>query len=437
MRLSKLMLAVAALTIGTSTFAAPAASRIAVASGASASKGNLGLTMGSLCIAGGGVMTEFTSGGNISTYVCSTVALTSGAGGTYVTTPDANFRNFNGTSYAELRLNVAGGSFTAVQTLDGSYVDNYLDPATNTTPAVIPAGATLVGGLMDVEPTAFPATVLGSLAIPAVTAAGVAQAFGVGASNLLYTAMFNDQKSAGTPTVDKPIPSTCLVTDTGNPTCVPTISKGQMAAIMDGNTFNSAKLLGAQFLAPSLAANTELRYVRRVNTSGTQASAQNYFLGLPCSTGPRTVIPEPTTDQEAGGLLDRKFTNLRVLAAPGTSDVRTELNSTTNYSIGVMSGENNQASQNWKWLRIQGAPMGENSTPATAGVTNRAGVLNGSYDFFFESVYVTNSAPGAAFWGTVAAAMSALAAPVGLFNSTELAGYNKNGSACVANSKGN
>jgi len=439
MHVTKIMVAVAALSVGATAFAAPNVARIAVSSGASATKGNQKLALTSLCTTAGGSLTEFVSGGNLSTYVCNTTANITGA--QYAAAADATFRNFAGTSFSELRLNVSGGSFTAVCSLNawpsstvcgtintGGAADRYVDPATGTTVFAQP-GQAIVGGLMDTSPDIWPDNVVNGLVLPAVDNAGIAQSFGVAVSNLLYTAMFNFQKSAGGATIDKPIPSTCAVTDTARAECVPTVSKGQMATIMANNEFNAAYSNGVGFLAGPAFNGTELEYGRRADTSGTQAAAQAYFLGLPCNKAPLTIVDTPAV----GG--SNTVGAIKVFAHAGTGNVRTQLNNATTYGIGIMSGENNQAGSSWKWIRVQGAPMAENATPGTAGITNRDSVKNGSYDFFVESKVAVGSVAGAAnFWSAVTNSLSTLSAPVGLLNATDLAGYNKGNNTCQFNS---
>jgi hypothetical protein len=224
-----------------------------------------------------------------------------------------------------------------------------------------------------------------------------------------------------------------VATDTALSYCVPSIGKAQMATIMTDNDFNSAYLKGVGFLT-GLAADDgiELRYVRRVDTSGTQASAQNYFLGLTCSRANLPIVPEPTSDDEPGGLKDQLRNSIRVYAAGGTGDVRVELNKAGVFALGVMSGENNQTGQNWRWLRVGGASIGENAVPGTAGNTNSNTMKNGSYDFYFEVTYSGGNAANNAFWATVSGALNTLPAPVGLVNNADLSsGYNKGGNTCL------
>jgi hypothetical protein len=436
MKHSKIMLAVAALSLGATAFAAPNVGRIAISSGASAAKGNFALALANRCTAASGVFTEFANGNNTSTYVCANNTKTNGPSGTYLSSPNSQFINFAGSSYAEVRLNVGIGSFSAVCVVQpgatsttwtggscGTTADTYVNPAlASNALAAYPAGAQVVGGLMDVESEAWPATVTSGLTLPTLDNAGVAQTFGVAVSNDLYTAMFNDQKTAGL------LPSSCVVTDYRQPGCVPIIGKAQMASIMYDNEFNLAYSLGAQFLAPSLPANTVLTYARRADTSGTQAAAQLYFMGTKCSLNPLPVVPQ------SAGLLG----NINVQGQGSTGGVRTQLNLAGQYSIGVMSGENNQTGQSWKWVRVNGGNMSESALPADAlaiapaAITNTKSAIAGGTDFWFETKIAVGPAAGATtFWTAVKAGLATVAPGTtkGLFNAAESA-FSKNGIAC-------
>lgn len=420
MKASKIMIAVAALSAGTA-FAAPAANQIAISSGASAAKGNLRLALINRCPA---TLTEFTAGSNISTYTCSSTGALTGA--TYGTSVPVNF---TGTQFAELRLNVGQGSFSAVCLLNNwagnpncTTVDTYADPTTAGTGTVAslaapPAGSVVVGGLTDVEATAWPTTIRAGLNVPTSTDAGVAQTFGVAASNLLYTAMFNDQKTSGQ------IPASCNLADTGVPACVPVIGKAQMSSIMIDDEFNTAHSNGANFLAPSVAAGTTLHYARRVDTSGTQAAAQNYFMDITCGNKPLPMVPQGTSTGTPVGAIT-------VYGMGGTSNVRTLLNNASLYSVGILSGENAQA-ETWKWLRVGGMHMAENATPNLTG-TNTTTSLNGTYDYWFPTkIAVSPNAGASAFWTSVKTGLTAV--PVGttkgLFGAAETT-FTKAGNAC-------
>ena len=480
MKLSKIMVAVAAAAAGSSAFAGPNGANIAFSTGASATQVNLmtaaplqtASALAQLCTSAPTSGTYYLFGsGNQTTAVCGPAGMVEGNTGanSYGQLADASFKVFAGTTFKELRLNVAAGSFSAVRGANGNFTDDagaaltFRDPklaALRTRAQMITdfggtsTAPVYVGGLMDLAPAGFPGDVLTGFNAPTTVAAvGIQQAFGVAVSTALYTEMFNAQKSGGAATWDKPIPSTCAVADTGNPSCVPTISKGQMAAIMSDQDTNAAYSNGANFLASTLASGTELRYIRRPNTSGTQASAQNYFLGNPCSAITNGVVAEPTSNDEVDtininaapfttvvDLKDSQIGAIRVLLAPGTTDVRRELNKATvegggtNYAIGVVSGENNQTSGvAFRWLRVQGAPMSENAAP-NSGQNNRQTVINGLYDFFYETVRVTpptGAGAAASFFGPVGNKLNTLTA-TGLVKAGD-ALYSKGGDACRFN----
>lgn len=454
MPVRQIALAAAALCAG-NAFAAIASSQIAIISGASASKGNLAIALRTLCTNAGGTFTEFVRAdvtnntttpptvavdSNLSSYVCATAALTS------ANYASATGVSFQGTAYAEARVNVNGGSFTAVCLLQSTPFpagtkcptpDLYVNPAatstgqtstgstvqyTTTANAAISSGV-IAGGLLDVEPAAFPKAVTTGLVLPAVFPAGFAQTFGVAASRDLYNAMFKDQGLGSL--------SGCTVDGSGNPTvftpaCTPVIGKEQMTTILQNNTFNAAYQNGANFLAPSqVAAGTNLNYARRVDTSGTQASAQNYFLGLTCNGNGYDVIPEGTGNANNDGT-----GAITVFAFPTTGGVRTQLN-LAGYTVGIISGENNQTGQTWRWLKHDGALIGESSAPATAGQTNANNAIAGRYDYWFSSKFVRSANTGIpAFWTNVTNTVSGLAlraATIGLFNDGTVNAANKEG----------
>jgi hypothetical protein len=438
--LSKLALAIGSFCAANASFAvAPAANEIGYVAGASAIQGNLSQALGVICAANSSGRTlstlkvSATANNNFVSYVCATGAVTVA---NYAT---ATYGNFGaGVPFKEIRVNVDQGSFSAIQQVNGVSLA-YFNPATgaNFTPA--PASINRLGGALDVEPTAFPIGTIGSLVIPeGVQPLGVGQAFGVAVSKRLYDEMFAFQKAAsGGATVSKPIPSTCLVTDTTRLECIPTISRGQMATIMADDSFNSANTKGAEFLVGASGAGQELGYARRVDTSGTQAAAQNYFLGNVCSS-----VALPVVAQGAGTVGTVAGPLLRVYGLGSTGDVRTLLSNVNRYTVGVVSGENNQAGATWRWLRVGGAAMGENAAPGVSGganptIFNATSVVNGSYDFYFEATYAPFGADGETFWSTIKTAIGGLTPPlgVGLIETAQLeSGYNKGGLTCQFNS---
>jgi len=425
MQFKKTLLAVACLAAGSAMAATPAAD-IAISSGASASKNNLKLALANRCP---GQLGEFISGGNISTYVCATAASFANANApTIAEYAAAGSVRFTGTVFAELRLNVSNGSFTSICLLAGwpspsacPAADLYLDPATNAL-AVRPVGSTVVGGLTDVERAGFDPLVTAGVVLPLGTttvSAQFGQTFGVAVSNDLYAAMFSDQQGTGK------LPVGCVVGDTAKPECVPVIGKPQMTTIMYNQVGNAAQTRGANFLASGVASGTTLKYGRRVDTSGTQAAAQQYFLGTVCIPAAAHVIvpqPAPIPGPTVLGALS-------VFGMGSTGNARALLNGTTfpsspNHAIAVLSGENNQTGETWKWLRVGGMAIGETAQPAEGGVTvtNTNTALDGRYDFWFLSRIVRPTAPSSvAFWNSIVTGFGAV--PInttrGLFRTSE------------------
>jgi hypothetical protein len=431
MHISKIMIAVTALAAG-QAMATTAVANIGISSGASASKNNLKLALANRCSA---TLAEYTDNtANISTYVCAT--------GTFSTPPNATDYanstpvNFTGTTIAEMRLNVNGGTFTAVCLLANWPVgtkcpapDLYVNPAAATPNssaalAAAPQNAVTLGGLMDVEPSGFVPTVRAGIANPvSVVSATFGQAFGVAVSDTLYQALFVDQYNAGA------LPASCTAGQTAQAECVPVLGKAQMASIMNNNVGTAAYTNGVGFLMLTAAQKTALNgvnltYARRVDTSGTQAAAQQYFLGNVCNSAGVTVIGESGSSGA-----------ITVTALPTTGGVRTALNTAGSYALGVISAENNQTGQTWKWVRIGGMPVSENAAPGQASVTNTATALDGRYDFWFLSRIAQPAATGTAatFWTQVRTGFGAV--PVGttkgLFRTSETTFTRGNTNSCV------
>ncbi|MBU1690480.1 MAG: hypothetical protein KJ958_14870 [Gammaproteobacteria bacterium] len=104
---------------------------------------------------------------------------------------------------------------------------------------------------------------------------------------------------------------------------------------------------------------------RRVNGSGTQAGANAYFLGYPCSTG--KLAPATASNSVAGGYT--------VVENSGSGDVKAALNAlpATKMAIGILSTESvSTTSDNWKHIPIDGVE------PSIANAAN------GKYDYFVE-----------------------------------------------------
>lgn len=438
MKLSKTLLAVAAMACGSAMATTPVG-QILISSGASAPKGNFKAALQARCA---GAFAEYTDGGtNRSTYVCAAAGTVFSATPTAAEYAAATPLNFTGTNFAEVRLNVTGGSFTAAclmafgtaswasasacNDVNGAGLgaaDTYVSPALATVPAssaantLAPAGSVVGGGFMDVEPAVF-ADVVTVGVVPGGTnvSSGFGQVFGVAASAALWNAMYEDQRNAGI----LPAALCPAVPAAGMPAaCWPVIGKPEMATIMSGNQtsalYNGAAAPlttnGVGFLMKTAAAKaafggTGLTYARRADTSGTQASAQAYFLGTKTGLFPVGVVGCGASS----GIIT-------VACASSTGNVRTILNTAGTYALGVMSSENNQAGQNWRWLRVGGMHVGEDAFPGGAGLTNSVTAIAGLYDFWFTlRIQRPTAAPVTAFWNSVITGLGSAPSTVGLF----------------------
>ena len=438
MQLNKTLIAAAALACGSAMATTPAG-QILISSGASAPKGNFKAALQARCA---GVLAEYTDGGtNRSSYVCAAAGTVFSATPTATEYAAATPLNFTGTNFAEVRLNVTGGSFTAAclmafgtsswasstlcNDVNGAGLgaaDTYVEPGLATVPASTaanqsaPAGTVVGGGFMDVEPAVF-ADVVTAGVVPGGTnvASGYAQVFGVAASAALWNAMYDDQRNAGI----LPAALCPAAPAAGMPAaCWPVIGKPEMATIMSGNQtsalYNGAAAPlttnGVGFLMKTAAAKaalggTALTYGRRADTSGTQASAQAYFLGTKTALFPVGVV----ACNASSGVVT-------IGCLSTTGNLRTLLNTAGTYALGVMSTENNQTGQNWRWLRVGGMHVGEDAFPGTAGLTNTNSAIAGQYDFWFSlRVQRPTAAPVTAFWNSVIAGLGAAPSTVGLF----------------------
>jgi hypothetical protein len=240
-----------------------------------------------------------------------------------------------------------------------------------------------VGGFTDVEPAIFKAT--GVLSNDYSSTPGTfSQAFGVGVSQPLYEAL---QAQQG------------LTVGSTTPANQPTIARAKLAALMNDDDFNSAKALGPKFLVPSTT-QTNITYCRRPNTSGTQASAQLYFMNNPVGQGPlggSLVIHGPNADVPATLVVPGKVTDSEgnetltgntytVVMNSGSSNVRSCLNTTTGFAFGVLSAENNPigSSDTYRFVKINGASMTGGLAP-TAGETQTTAAIAGDFDFVYDA----------------------------------------------------
>ncbi len=276
-------------------------------------------------------------------------------------------------------------------------------PATNTTNAAAVAADSLapqlpVGGFSDVEATLFPSSIGGGdvSAAGVDSAAGLGQVFGVVVSKPLYRAMQVKQGIAA---------NTDALDPNFDPANAPTISKAQYTSIVaSGGTYQTdwSPIVGAA------GAGKKIVVARRVQTSGSQASSNAFFLSNPCASGLQASY-SPLTAAES-------TPSVEVFEGSGTGNVKTRITTASNsagadnFAIGVISAEND-------W-RIESATGGQNGyrfvkvegVHPEAGDTANARVTatNGAYPFHMEMHnFVANSATGfgAAVVGQITAAL--------------------------------
>jgi hypothetical protein len=310
------------------------------------------------------------------------VTLCPGTATTITSTADANKKavkcsvDFTGlTGINAVSISVSGGSFSAVTTSVGSVTEAFVDVSDN-------SGNTLTaprqseGGFLDIDGAAWSPTVLAANGVsgsPATTPAKYAQVFGVAVSPDLYTALQAAQGLTG-----------CGI-DSVAPACQPTISKAQYVSIAN-ETFNTAKQNINAILGVG-AEGDKLTLCRRVATSGTQASSDQYFLnsfvGGDGAAGGALVPADEATYGAASGL-----PSYEVKEGSGTSNVRTCL-SAPGYALGVTSLENvpdlttrsggQRADRKYRYVKINGVHAYDTANNSTATAKS------GAYDFWFQS----------------------------------------------------
>jgi hypothetical protein len=359
-------------------------------------------------------LTAACSAGNVSVFVRGTANNALGNNFTVV----CNSGNFAGTSENEVRFDVNGGSLNAIMFSNAVAAEDAASPlagnggflpASTTSCTAAAAAAPLsnflgttvgrirncaaaaaltsaksVGGFMDLEPAIFQGQgVIAGDYSQAVSPANFSQAFAVGVSSALYTAL---QAAQGL---------TSGATDVANQ---PSLSRAQLAALINANDFGAAKVQGAKFLVPTTT-QTNITYCRRPATSGTQMGAEVYFLqaqqqGVSFIHEPSYLTglaPADTTTVVNGGSLQAG--NVTVQLNSGTGDLVKCLNrasvnnqavSAGTFAFGFLSAENNPvgSSNTYRLVKLNNS----STTAGVAGDAQTANALTGNYDYVFESV---------------------------------------------------
>ncbi|MBL0943569.1 MAG: hypothetical protein IBJ04_04520 [Hydrogenophaga sp.] len=407
------------------------AARTVYISGASALTGSLASAVGALCQGGVANVRTLSVGGSTSdgrVFVCTTSSAGPAAG--VFNAPFAVVKRDTNGSFDGVGPVINGSALTTWANV-GNCDDVALNCARDTTTAIVPNG-----GLSDVETAIWRGlSNTGALSQPVPVPTGITletgfagQGFGIMVSEELYKAMQTQQKAAGR------LPSTCTVGDFTAGACQPSISKAEYTAVVRGDAFNYA------FNATLTGTNDPINLCRRVETSGTQAASNAYFLNNPCGNGNPTfgAIPPKAVDFSGGtavswtngvpgatvsGNYDDFGGQFGLFEGSGTGDARNcviRRNSGNNpnnvadglgkYAIGFISLENAPAA-GWKLIKLDGVSPNAYESTAAGGWTvdndQRRTVVQGRYDLApeFELLYPTNS-PFAGFFSALKTAFS-------------------------------
>ncbi len=356
MQVKKLVLALAVAIAAPSAFAANLATgvttdNIMYVTGATAQTKGIAIALGKLC--GTNPLISLTDG----------AAVPVGKGWKCDAAATATFAALPGVTGPWVVLKNEGGSLNAITPLRNGSTQTQLD-ITNCTVTGTAGTCTnaLVAkpeyfGFSDVSSKVFAAKnqLVAQTAGNTYTtdiSVGAGQGFGVVVSPALYTLLAADQGVA-----------------------TPSISKAQYASLMTQTAGTWGTLLPNGTAHPASATVT---LARRSLSSGTQASAEVYFLSNPCAAGAAPIGGSSTAT--AGTAAGQNFGEIIVKQEASSDAVLAEMTATP-YAIGVVSLENIQPASSWKFLAIDGVSAGSANAPEF----QRKNILNGSYDFAFET----------------------------------------------------
>lgn len=226
--------------------------------------------------------------------------------------------------------------------------------------------------LSDVKATEFASGVLmsgaGYLSPSSLTVAAVGlQGFGVVANDNMYKAL-QEQNIA-----DGRLPATCTVGD-ATAACQPTINSADYASLVSvGGLTKSA----ADLVPDATTYNAgQITVCRRVDTSGTQASSNIFFLNNVCGTKGFGGSAAPAYNSDYSWVIENSE----------TADVKACVNNAADLRLGVVSLENVPVAgtDTYKFVKIDG--VSPNYTAAgVADAKQKVNTRNGSYKFAVES----------------------------------------------------
>lgn len=233
------------------------------------------------------------------------------------------------------------------------------------------------GGFSDVEAALFGVEDAGDFGTE--IDAGVTQVFGVMASQPLYRAM----------QVQQGIFADLDAANAGDPNFVPRFAPNitkQQYATLASNKNAKWSVLG---LSGADAAK-EVIIARRVDTSGTQASSNAFFMGNPCLGNPATggaLVPSKPSDS-----IPNVYT---VIAGGETAEVRDAISNASTadkFALGVVSAEN-AAATGRRYLKIDGVHPFAGTTATTVDNNGRYTAAQGQYGFQLElKAFIANDA---------------------------------------------
>jgi len=380
MKLSKLMIAAVAVC-GASQVMAAGVTRL---TGSSASSVNVVRGAVNMCAANGG-----------SALVYKTTSATNSLGNQFTVTCSTDFDANIPVTANEMRVNVAGGSESAVTNATAyaaSTTIGFLVPTGSCTPLaagsdslsflgagqLLNCGTTLAdtsksdGGFLDVEGPIFNANYDAGDFAPS----GFSQVFGIAVNANLYNNLQAYQKTAAGGNI---VAASCVIGDT-TPACQPSLSRAQISSLINASTSNGAKTGGLAYLVA--AANqtsglaNKITYCKRPQTSGTQQSAQLYFLNYDAqgSLGGKETI-----------VANVNLTKYAAVENASSSNVRACLNASAaadGYKFGALSMENNPigGTDTYRFVRLNEV----SATEGVAGATQTSSAIAGRYDFVYE-----------------------------------------------------
>jgi hypothetical protein len=414
MKIKAMTLALAVLSTGAAHAYTNDATNVYL-TGASAIRGNVAAAVKKMCTDAGGSLTVYKNGSGVSSlanqmaYVCTQPLSGTSITKVFHTTTGGSLNSILGMSndVAKQQQPMSFTGCDATASAGTGDLNGYSVKANCGLDAKAPSN----GGFSDVEygPAVEQVNILSSatdgftLNDVAAGFTGIAQAFGIAVSEKMYKDLQTAQGLA-----------TCGA-GLGDPTpaCQPSLSRADIASLINSNEYTPQKN-GAQALGLTTGASIE--YARRPSTSGTQTSAQVYFLGKGCLNGPNSGGFDVIGSDIATGA--SKLYNgglFKVSVNSGTGDVKNALIAAGNasYAFGVMSMENRAptGTTGWRFVKLNGVTISD----GTSSGMNKANALNGTYDYFVESaLYTTPSKTDAAEATVIADIAAKMALPVAL-----------------------